>query len=75
MLYETPQGKTIDIPVSLFLSLTDDEFDHELEQLIAGDFGEDVMDIWKGSILKDHIPDPDDVVYDDPLDIDPSLLD
>lgn len=52
MLYQTITGKTIEIPTALFITLTDDEFAREIEELVGYEFGNEINDVWHQSVLK-----------------------
>ena len=53
MQYSLPTGKVIDIPLNLFLDLTDDQFAEELQELVAHNYGSDINDPFSGSVLKE----------------------
>ena len=48
MLYNLPNGKTIDITFEQWLNLTDDD----IQYLVAFGHGEDTNSIWRGSSLE-----------------------
>jgi hypothetical protein len=52
MLYQLPNGKTIEIPTELYLDMTDED----LEYFIATNFGENIEDPWFGSVLSGSSP-------------------
>lgn len=47
MLYQLPNGRTIEMSVEQYLDMTDDDF----EYLIAHNFGDELEDPWFGSVL------------------------
>ena len=51
MLYSLLSGRVVNIPVSLFLSLSDEEFDMEYEELMCWGMGKEVGDVWEESVL------------------------
>lgn len=53
MLYNLPNGKTVEISLRQFLDLTDDQFDEEVRDLIAWNYGQDITDIFHQSVLKE----------------------
>lgn len=58
MLYQLPNGRTIEMSVEQYLDMTDDDF----EYLIAHNFGDELEDPFFGSILTkpalaDYVPD------------------
>lgn len=59
MLYQLPNGRTIEMSVEQYLDMTDDDF----EYLIAHNFGDELEDPFFGSVLTkpslaDYVPDP-----------------
>lgn len=52
MLYQLPNGKTIEIPTELYLDMTDED----LEYFIATNFGDHIEDPWFGSVLSGSSP-------------------
>lgn len=68
-------GKVVDVPASLYFSLSDEDFHLELEELISRDMGSDSIGIWDGSILLDKggsldkIEDLDEEELDDSIDL------
>lgn len=59
MLYQLPNGRTIEMSVEQYLDMTDDDF----EYLIAHNYGDELEDPFFGSVLTkpgspDYIPDP-----------------
>lgn len=63
MLYQLPNGRTIEMSVEQYLDMTDDDF----EYLVAQNFGDELEDPWFGSVLtKPAAPD----VYVEPTIID-----
>lgn len=52
MLYQLPNGKTIEIPTELYLDLTDED----LEYFIATNYGDHIEDPWFGSVLSGSAP-------------------
>ncbi len=72
MLFSLLTGKVVDIPVSLYLSLSDEELQLELQELTAYDFGSD-YGVWDNSHLYDKKVDK---VEDPEKEVDvPDLLD
>lgn len=63
MLYQLPNGRTIELSVEQYLDMTDDDF----EYLIAQNFGDELEDPWFGSVL--NKPAPADV-YIEPKTVD-----
>lgn len=55
MLYQLPNGRTIELSVEQYLDMTDDDF----EYLIAQNYGDELEDPWFGSVL--HKPAPPDI--------------
>jgi len=53
MLFQLPSGKTIEIPAIMMIDLTDDEFDLEIQDLMADDHGENIDDAFYNSSLDD----------------------
>ena len=51
MLYSLLSGRVVNIPVSLFLSLTDEEFEREYEELMCWGMGKEIGDPWEESVL------------------------
>jgi len=51
MLYQLSTGRVVDIPLTMYLSMSDEEFDLECQELRAYDYGSD-YDIWHHSVLK-----------------------
>ena len=47
MLYQLPNGRTIEMSVEQYLDMTDDDF----EYLMAHNFGDELEDPWFGSVL------------------------
>lgn len=47
MLYQLPNGRTIEMSVEQYLDMTDDDF----EYLIAHNYGDELEDPWFGSVL------------------------
>lgn len=47
MLYQLPNGRTIEMTVEQYLDMTDDDF----EYLIAHNYGDELEDPWFGSVL------------------------
>jgi hypothetical protein len=47
MLYQLPNGRTIEMSVEQYLDMTDDDFAY----LIAHNFGDELEDPWFGSVL------------------------
>jgi hypothetical protein len=59
MLYQLPNGRTIEMSVEQYLDMTDDDF----EYLIAHNYGDELEDPFFGSVLTkpalaDYVPDP-----------------
>lgn len=52
MLYQLPNGRTIEMSVEQYLDMTDDDF----EYLIAHNFGDELEDPWFGSVLTKPAP-------------------
>ena len=80
MMYQLPSGRVLDIPLSLYLSMEDEEFTRELEELTAYQFGQEINDPFQGSALGDlsrgvldivdEVEDTDEILLQDiPLDI------
>jgi hypothetical protein len=55
VLYQLPNGRTIEVSVEQYLNMTDDDF----EYLIAQNYGDELEDPWFGSVL--HKPPPTDM--------------
>jgi hypothetical protein len=54
VLYQLPNGRTIELSVEQYLDMTDDDF----EYLIAQNYGDELEDPWFGSVLhKPPFPD------------------
>ena len=53
MLFNLPNGKTINIPPAMILGLTDEEFDNEINDLMSKNLGFETNDCWEQSVLRD----------------------
>ena len=51
MLYQLPTGRTVEIPLEMYLDMTDDQFDAEIQELVAFNYGEEHNDCFHDSIL------------------------
>lgn len=47
MLYQLPNGRTIEMSVEQYLDMTDDDY----QDLIAQNYGDEIEDPWFGSVL------------------------
>jgi hypothetical protein len=64
MIIQLLNGKVIEIPAQMYLSMSDEEYAREIEELMAFDYGEDVEDPFYSSSLKG------DLTVDDEVDLD-----
>lgn len=60
MLYQLPNGRTIEMSVEQYLDMTDDDF----EYLIAHNYGDELENPWFGSVLTK--PASADPIYEEP---------
>lgn len=60
MLYQLPNGRTIEMSVEQYLDMTDDDF----EYLIAHNYGDELENPWFGSVLTK--PGSVDPVFEEP---------
>lgn len=51
MIYQLPNGKTINLSIEDFLQLTDDD----IKMLISMNAGETIIDPFQGSVLEDNV--------------------
>lgn len=79
MLISLLNGKVINVPASLYLELTDEEWAREYEELMAFNFGDDDSDIWRDSIIRENPGKKDKIKKVDPDTVDsetePEVLD
>jgi hypothetical protein len=51
MIYQLPTGKAVEIPLDMYLDMTDEQFDAEIQELIAFNYGEEYENSFHDSVL------------------------